>query len=289
MLKRSHSGFSLVELMIALALGTTVLAGGVGLLVSTLGFSRDLLLRTRSQQDLRLLLDLSLRDLARAGGWRLAGVAAAVSQTNDLLLGAQSGVFIATAVRPGTRTAAGVFTAPLDSRVLAGRRLLIWVENTAGNAERYELSIVTRPNSSDLSVDAGSAVLPVDRVAAGSWALRSPFGGVQLETASCLVFGYDEDGDGQRGAQERYGYRFDATGLALEGVNNADRCSLGSWQNISDERVLRLSRMQIDARVNNGPLQTTQIGLALTAQARADISSEYQLQSAMRVRNDVLQ
>lgn len=66
-------GFTLIELMIALLLGSVALSAAVGLLSSTLALHRDSLQRTRMNQDLRQLVDVMQRDITRAGSWNAAG------------------------------------------------------------------------------------------------------------------------------------------------------------------------------------------------------------------------
>lgn len=69
-LHRSTSpGFSLVELMIGLALGLFVVAVATALLASQLRENRALMLEARLMQDLRTAADLMTRDLRRAGFW----------------------------------------------------------------------------------------------------------------------------------------------------------------------------------------------------------------------------
>lgn len=294
MLRPRAQGFSLIELMIALALGAAVIASSITLLVSALGFNRDLMLTLRTQQDQRLLLDLGLRDAARAGHWRLAGVVASATQMHDLVLSADSGSVVATAMNPGTGQPAPAFAPPLLANVLVGSSMLASMRSADGSIRHYEMRVAARNSSTEITLDLGSQRLPVNRIVAGSWTLRNPFAGLTTESG-CLVFAYDEDGDGVRGAQERYGYRYDRSAQALEGSNNTGQCNSGSWQNISDERVLRVSRFQVDARhraVDSGnarPLRTTTIALGLSASPRASSAAALDLQGAMRARNDALQ
>jgi prepilin peptidase dependent protein B len=66
-------GFTLVELLIGLALGLLVVAAGTLLLAQQLREQRALLLEARLMQDLRTAADLVARDLRRAGHWGDAG------------------------------------------------------------------------------------------------------------------------------------------------------------------------------------------------------------------------
>ncbi len=65
----AQRGLSLVELMVAAALGLLVVAAALKLLASQVDGSRRLLLEARLNQDLRSAADLVARDLRRAGYW----------------------------------------------------------------------------------------------------------------------------------------------------------------------------------------------------------------------------
>ena len=73
-------GLSIVELLIAMAIGLFLSAVGTTLLVSQLHESKSLLVEARLMQDLRTAADLIARDLRRAGYW---GAAATGVWTRD--------------------------------------------------------------------------------------------------------------------------------------------------------------------------------------------------------------
>lgn len=81
--RRADRGLSLVELMVGLAVGLFVVAGGAALVGGQLGENRRLLLETQIQQDLRSSADIISRELRRAGYWSLAeqGVWSSTSAT----------------------------------------------------------------------------------------------------------------------------------------------------------------------------------------------------------------
>ena len=74
---RSQSGLSIIELMVGIAVGLTVLAGASKLFADYMNNNRQLLLATRLNQEIRSVADVIARDLRRAGYWQnaLAGVA----------------------------------------------------------------------------------------------------------------------------------------------------------------------------------------------------------------------
>ena len=62
-------GVSIVELLVAMAIGLFIVATGLTLLTGNLRENRSLLLEARLMQDLRSAADLVTRDLRRAGYW----------------------------------------------------------------------------------------------------------------------------------------------------------------------------------------------------------------------------
>ncbi|MCO5124472.1 MAG: prepilin-type N-terminal cleavage/methylation domain-containing protein [Rhizobacter sp.] len=71
--QRAARGFTLVEVLVGLALALLVVAGGAALLASQIREHRSLVLEARLTQDLRTAADLIVRDLRRAGHWGDAG------------------------------------------------------------------------------------------------------------------------------------------------------------------------------------------------------------------------
>jgi prepilin peptidase dependent protein B len=68
--RKAQSGISIVELLIGVAIGLIVVAGGLTLLANFTNENRRLLLEARLNQDLRAAMDLVTRDIRRAGHWQ---------------------------------------------------------------------------------------------------------------------------------------------------------------------------------------------------------------------------
>ena len=85
----SQAGLSIVELMVGIAVGLTVLAGASKLFADYMNNNRQLLLATRLNQEIRSVADVIARDLRRAGYWQnaLAGVATGTVTGADNLYG----------------------------------------------------------------------------------------------------------------------------------------------------------------------------------------------------------
>jgi prepilin peptidase dependent protein B len=70
---RHQHGFSMVELLVSVALGLFVTAAATTLLVGNLRENRQLLQEARLMQELRASADMVARDVRRAGHWAAAG------------------------------------------------------------------------------------------------------------------------------------------------------------------------------------------------------------------------
>lgn len=295
MRRKASAGFTLLELTIALALGTAALAAAVGLLSTTLSLHAAGLQRTRMNQDLRQLFDAMQRDLSRAGAWGAAGAVAQAGSTHDLLASAASGEVVLQSLLPGTSTVDAAFDAPLSADVLVGRRLVISARSADGTTRRYELSVSGYLGASAIRAQLSSGgSLPTLRIAAGSWTLLSPFTDVAASGSDCLVFSYDENGNGLRDAQERYGYRYHNTDRAIRAVNNADSCGGGSWENVSDERTLRVTALSFAFAAQPTTAGTVlqgqrrHAGFVVNAQLRDAASADRVLRASAALRNDAL-
>ncbi|WP_432696816.1 PilW family protein [Marinobacterium sp. YM272] len=72
---KKQSGFSLIELMIALLLGLIVTGIAISMYVSTLGITRQTVTTMRLNQELRTTMDMMVRDIRRSGYWAAASLA----------------------------------------------------------------------------------------------------------------------------------------------------------------------------------------------------------------------
>lgn len=66
---RSQRGFSIIELLVGVAVGLFIVGGAMKLFADYVGNNRRLVLETKVNQDLRAAADLIARDLRRAGYW----------------------------------------------------------------------------------------------------------------------------------------------------------------------------------------------------------------------------
>lgn len=78
---KKQTGFTLIEMMIALVLGLIVLGATINIYIATVGSSSNLIKSARLNHDLESVMTLMLNDIKRAGYWSGATVAAD-SRTN---------------------------------------------------------------------------------------------------------------------------------------------------------------------------------------------------------------
>ena len=83
-LQRSQRGLSLVEMMVALAVGTVVVSGALVLASSSMTASRDNIRMSFLNQELRSVMNLMTNDLRRASYWGSAVDATRVSSVSTL-------------------------------------------------------------------------------------------------------------------------------------------------------------------------------------------------------------
>ena len=84
-MQNAQRGISLVELLVGMAVGLLVTAGGVMLLTGNLRDNRSLLLEARLMQDLRTASDMVSRNLRRAGAWGAASAGVWTPGASSLL------------------------------------------------------------------------------------------------------------------------------------------------------------------------------------------------------------
>ena len=85
-LPRPQRGFTMVELLIGMAIGLFIVAAAASLMTGNLRENRNLLIENRLMQDLRTAADMITRDLRRAGYWAAANAGVRSDGTGPVLL-----------------------------------------------------------------------------------------------------------------------------------------------------------------------------------------------------------
>lgn len=84
---KKHTGFSLVELMIAMVLGLIVVGGAMSMYITTIRSSADIVNSARLNHDLDSLMQLMVNDIRRSGYWGAANVNS-MAKNNPFTVGA---------------------------------------------------------------------------------------------------------------------------------------------------------------------------------------------------------
>ncbi len=295
-----QSGFTLVEMMVAITAGLIVVAAGVAMLSSTFGSNSSALRMTRMNQDLRTILHAISYDITRAGGWSLAPLVTELTAAADLSLSAATGTVTATALRRGTtNTTYAGFNSPLNATTLNGRTLIMLMPNAAGVTTRYDLTVSAVASSSTLTLVIPAGVtLTGTKIRAGTWTLASPFSGITLSAGNdCILFSYDLNNNGVRDtSSEQFGYRFDATNNAIDATTSDTSCTTGSgWENITDEDVLTINQFTITqittplVAVGQLNTQVREYSVALGGRLKSDATAQRNLRNVASVRNHLVQ
>jgi len=288
---RSQRGLTLIELMVALVAGLLLAAAGTTLLVNTLRADSENMRYTQLNQDLRSVMNVIKHDLARAGHWVLADQVVHASKVTDLDLSDNSGTVTASALEAGSADTNDAFGAPFSNAILQGRTLIALIPPNT----RYDLTIDSLTDASTLQVTIPTGVtLPESTLYASSWTIVNPLFGIQVnDTSTCVTVSYDEDGDGLRGNNEQFGYRYDSANQAIETATSAADCTTGSWQDLTDPDVLQITQFTV-TRLRTTAVATNQLNAAIDeyviqiqGRLTSDDDAVRSLQDSVKVRNTI--
>lgn len=218
-------GFSLIELLIALATGLTLLAGVLGVFSATVSSQGYNLGSTRLNQELRTVMDLAARDIRRAGYWGLASSAARPPGT--LAPDATTGNVVLTnsdsAFEPFGASIAGLMILTPSGTA----RITSYVSDSVVNA-----TVINNFTST-------TAIQP------NSWMISNPFMSVTNATdiavssdLTCIQYTYDRNGNSTVDANEKFGFRLNGSAVEMHtggNINCAD--GTGSWEAITNSTI----------------------------------------------------
>jgi hypothetical protein len=154
----SQRGVSLVELMVAVAVGFALLMLITQIFVHQAAANTDLLKGTRLNQELRAIMDLSVRDIRRAGYWGSAISSAWYEGTPGVSANPLNAITVGDTVNPGTATAASsiryAYDVNGDGAIDDSENVMIRLNN--GAVEMVQG--IANPTTTQLS-DPGSTVI----------------------------------------------------------------------------------------------------------------------------------
>ena len=300
-------GLSLVEMMVALAIGMVVISGALYLSTSAMTASRDNIRMSFLNQELSNAMNLMTKDLRRASYWGGTLDATRVSTVSGVTFSATSGSGVTLTI---TNDPVDVSDAVIDSLGTQAKQVgaqLVYLEKETASpfAVKKYIATITDYNVSTNAFTANlSGTFPATVLAAGggatkgSWSIIPPLSPVSatLTGNHCVIFNYDADGDGQiddgADTDERYGFRYDSTEKAVEVRKGGASCGGTNWENITDESRVDIYSFKIeDQSPTSIPVGKFTIGIReytieMKGRLRSDSSIDRTLRETIRVRND---
>jgi type II secretory pathway component PulJ len=307
--KKKQVGFSLIELMIAIALGMIIITGVVYVASSGMRTNTETLRTTRLEQELRGVLLMLNRDLKRAGYYANAGNVLLCSANSNYTLSATSGTAITATLTAGNGACSemGVQTGDRLMNITGiGSGTIVTscatVSAVSGTpATTLTLASATCPGA------ASSVAFPSTTLDPGAWTIIKNGATILVTNApgdadaasDCVTYGYDLDSNGQIDADEVFGFRYNSTTESIETLNDSGSltdCSAGNWVNQTDESSIRITNLDIaetdttntaaNVNVTMRELQFTITGTLESVAGSIPINRSYT--ETVKVRNDLL-
>lgn len=120
--------------------------------------------------------------------------------------------------------------------------------------------------------------------------------------ATCVIYGWDADGDGAGDAGEYRGFRLDAANGTLEaktsGAEADADCNAGNWEALTDPNLIQVDQFEITTvdgleapqvkdAAGNTILTVRELVISLEGSIGDDTSISREMRETVRVRNDI--
>jgi type II secretory pathway component PulJ len=294
-LQCGQRGLSLVEMMVALAVGMVVVSGALVLAASSMTASRDNIRMSFLNQELRNVMNLMTNDLRRASYWGGAVDATRVSSVSTLVFSSNAIGAATLALGFDGDDVSDALVDSLGAKAVGTR--LVYLE---GDDDPYYADITAYDGSTNtftatLNMDFPDTVLASKGgVVKGSWGLMAPESEVtaSLTGDHCAIFSYDVNANGLIDNTERMGFRYDATDKAVEIRQGGTDCSGSGWANVTDEKAVEITAFTITDQspgvisAGNFDVSIREYSIEMTGRLKSDTSVVRSLRETIRVRND---
>lgn len=300
---QKQQGLSLVEMMVALAIGMVVISGALYLSTTAMAVSRDNIRMSFLNQELSNAMNLITKDLRRASYWGGAIDATRVSTVSAVTFSAVTGSGVTlTLTYDATDVSDGVVDS-LGAQAKNANAQLVYLEKDTASpyaVMKYTATITnydpdTNAFTADLTETFPATVLASGGAVKGSWGIVAPVMTATL-AGNCVTFSYDVDGDGQintgTDTDERFGFRYDSTEKAVESRTNGAGCAATGWENVTDENRVEITIFTItDELPTSIPVGNFTVGIReytikMKGHLKSDTGIERELRETIRVRND---
>jgi prepilin-type N-terminal cleavage/methylation domain-containing protein len=300
-------GFSLIELMIAIALGLIIITGVVYLTSGTIRTNIETLRTTRLDQELRGVLLMLNRDLKRAGHYANSGNVLLCSSNSTYTLSATTGTSITATLTAGNGAC--------NTMGIQANDMLMNITGVGSPTITTACATVSSFTGTTLTMAAAacpgaviSVAFPSTTLDPGAWTIVKNGSKIYLANApgdsdagnDCITYGYDFDANGSIGANEIFGFRYNQTSKAIETLNGSGSltdCTIGAWVKQTDESGVRITDLDIvetdktnSAATVNVTLRELQITISgtLGTTSTDNIPVNRTYSETIKVRNDLL-
>lgn len=302
-----QQGLSLVEMMVALAIGMVVISGALYLSTTAMAVSRDNIRMSFLNQELSNAMNLMTKDLRRASYWGGAVDATRVSTVSGITFSATSGNGVTLTITNDPVDVSDAIVDSLGAQAKAVGAQLVYLEkDTASPFEviKYTATITDYDASTNTFTANLSGTFPATVLATGggalkgSWGIVPPINAVSttLTGNNCATFSYDVNGNGQvddgADTDERFGFRYDSTEKAIEIRKGGTVCGGVGWENITDEDRVEITSFAITDQspisipAGKFTIDIREYSIEMTGRLKSDTSIERTLRETIRVRND---
>lgn len=129
----------------------------------------------------------------------------------------------------------------------------------------------------------------------GSPATVNPFATLNTAAAGCVLFAYDQNGNGTLDVGESFGYRLNGGAIEARTAGAADDCAAAtnSWEALTDAKVnaintLTFTLAELAAPITGGGnMIVRQVTIDAAAQLARDAAVKQTFTETVRIRNDV--
>lgn len=300
-------GLSLVEMMVALAIGMVVISGALYLSTTAMTVSRDNIRMSFLNQELSNAMNLMTKDLRRASYWGGAVDATRVSTVSGITFSATSGNGVTLTLTYDPVDVSDAVVDSLGAQAKAVGAQLIYLEKDTASpfdVKKYIATIKDYDNATNTFTADLTGTFPATVLVAGggvlkgSWGIEPPLNTVSatLTGNHCAIFSYDADGDGQinddADSDERFGFRYDSTEKAVEIRKGGTNCGGTGWENITDESRVDIYSFEIEDHsptsiaVGQFTVGIREYTIIMKGRLTSDPSIDRTLRETIRVRND---
>lgn len=300
-------GFSLIELMIAIALGLVIITGVVYLTSGTIRTNVETLRTTRLEQELRGVLLMLNRDLKRAGHYANSGNVLLCSSNSTYTLSATTGSSITATLTAGNGAC--------NTMGIQANDMLMNITGVGTPTIKTACATVSSLTGTTLTIAAAvcpgavaSVAFPSTTIDPGAWTIVKNGSKIYLANApgdsdvgnDCITYGYDFDENGSIDANEIFGFRYNQPSKAIETLNGSGSltdCTVGTWAKQTDESGVQITNLDIvetdktnSAATVNVTLRELQITISgtLGTTSTDNIPVNRSYSETVKVRNDLL-